>query len=80
MYMYIKRCYFIRSHSNGLVEEMNEGNYQISGLIQKFALFFLQIKSAKKQVFLFLSNATVTSKCFFLFPTNFNQKVASHKK
>jgi hypothetical protein len=37
----------------GLVEEMNEGNYQISGSIQKFALFFLQIKSAKKQVFLF---------------------------
>jgi hypothetical protein len=70
----------MHSNSNGLVEEMNEGNYKILGSIQKFALFFYKLKVQKKQVFLFLSNATVTSKCFFLFSTNFNQKVVSHKK
>lgn len=53
MYMYIKRCYFIRSHSNGLVEEMNEGNYQISGSIQKFALFFYKLKVQKSKYFFF---------------------------
>jgi hypothetical protein len=44
----------MHSNSNGLVEEMNEGNYKILGSIQKFALFFYKLKVQKASISFFI--------------------------